>query len=56
MAMGVELYIVCAHALNRLKCHEGELNDAMMAIGRNLELPEVYVLRILMGRYRVLRM
>jgi len=51
-----QFYIVCVHTLNGLKRHEGVLNDAMMATGQNLELPELHVSRILLGRYRVLRM
>ncbi len=38
-----QLYIGRAHALNGLQRHEGALNDSMMALGRNPELPEAHV-------------
>lgn len=38
-----QLYVGRAHALNGLQRHEGALNDAMMALGRNPELPEAHV-------------
>ena len=38
-----QLYIGRAHALNGLHRHEGAINDSMMALGRNPELPEAHV-------------
>lgn len=38
-----QLYVGRAHALNGLNRHEGALNDSMMALGRNPELPEAHV-------------
>ena len=38
-----QLYVGRAHALNGLQRHEGALNDSMMALGRNPELPEAHV-------------
>ncbi len=38
-----QLYIGRAYALNGLQRHEGALNDSMMALGRNPDLPEAHI-------------
>lgn len=38
-----QLYIGRAHGLNGLERHEGALNDSMMALGRDPELPEAHI-------------
>ncbi len=38
-----QLYIGRAHALNGLQRHEGALNDSMMALGRNPNIPEAHI-------------